>query len=170
MRAIFGLRMIEVCYNINMPIRSTPSSFWKKAKRATNGCLEWTKCLHKDGYGQLGYHNQYWLAHRLAWTLRYGEIPQGMCVCHKCDNPLCIDPDHLFLGTQQENMADMKHKGRRKNVNTGTENGRAIINQEIANEIRAKYDLGSIKQVDLAKRYGVSQPLISMIIRNKHWA
>lgn len=152
-----------------MPTRSTPASFWNQARRATNGCLEWTGCSHKDGYGQLVYHRQYWLAHRLAWTLHYGEIPAGMCVCHRCDNPCCVDPEHLFIGSHSANMADMKHKGRRKNVNTGTENGRAIISQSIADEIRDKYVRGSIKQVDLAHEYGVSQPLISRIIRNKHW-
>lgn len=152
-----------------MPAKHTPDSFWALASRADNGCLEWSRRLHKDGYGEISYRRKYWLAHRLAWFLCNGEIPYGMCVCHKCDNPKCIDPSHLFLGTHSQNMNDMKIKGRRKGINSGEQNGRAKLTYEKATEIRELYLLGETTQKELASRYSVCQTIISLILTNKLW-
>ena len=152
-----------------MPKKSTPESFAKSLLADEKGCMNWTRRTHKDGYGELTYQNKYWLAHRLAWTLANGEIPSGMCVCHSCDNPACCNPDHLFLGTHARNMEDMKVKGRRKNINAGSKNGRAKLTEESAIELRLLYESKEWTQSSLAKRFGVSQGLVSAVIRRVHW-
>jgi len=79
-----------------------------------NGCLEWLGARIQGGYGQLGYKRQHLLTHRIAWELIHGDIPEGLDVCHHCDNPCCIDVNHLFLGTRKENAQDALKKGRLK--------------------------------------------------------
>jgi hypothetical protein len=78
-------------------------------------CIEWTGSVAKNGYGRLCLNGKYILAHRLVWKMVFGAIPPGICVCHRCDNRSCINPDHLFLGTGFDNMQDMVSKGRHSN-------------------------------------------------------
>lgn len=87
--------------------------FWSKV-RIGDGCWEWTASTHKFGYGQLfvEWKARPLQAHRVSWELHFGEIPKGKHVLHKCDNPLCVRPDHLFLGTHEDNLSDMNRKGR----------------------------------------------------------
>ena len=85
------------------------------ATRQPNGCLEWDRARHADGYGHFYLDGRIQLAHRAAWIIANGPIPDDMNVCHRCDNPPCIDPAHLFLGTQSDNVADMVAKGRHMN-------------------------------------------------------
>jgi hypothetical protein len=82
---------------------------------ATNGCHIWVQSVDGWGYGQVYWEGKPWRAHRLSWTAHNGPIPAGMLVLHRCDNPACINPDHLWLGTNDDNMADMKAKGRARN-------------------------------------------------------
>ena len=92
----------------NRPIEKR---FFPRLVERPNGCLEWIGCTdHK--YGSLKVHKVAWRAHRLAWTLAYGDIPTGMLVLHTCDNPPCCNPDHLWLGTQADNVRDKVSKGR----------------------------------------------------------
>ena len=82
-------------------------------------CRPFAGCRTKKGYGQLTYGGKAWRAHRLAWTQTYGPIPPGLCVLHQCDNPPCIEPTHLFLGTRGDNNRDAAAKGRTRNGNSG---------------------------------------------------
>lgn len=89
--------------------------FWLYVEK-TDNCWTWTGATNKDGYGQINSRNatRRILAHRLSWMIHFGGIPSGLFVCHACDNPPCVRPDHLFVGTAMDNMRDMIKKGRAK--------------------------------------------------------
>lgn len=86
--------------------------FFHKTKKTEAGCLEWTGTLHEFGYGQTTWKGKRYNCHRLAWEIYKGQIPRGMFVLHKCDNPKCCNVEHLFLGTQKDNIYDGFDKGR----------------------------------------------------------
>lgn len=92
--------------------RASPTTrFWVNVVK-TDGCWIWTGNFNAFGYGRIGNNGKRELAHRFSWVLHYGPIPKGLIVCHHCDNTACVRPDHLFIGTQQDNMDDMISKNR----------------------------------------------------------
>ena len=91
------------------PVAISKALWNRVAVQEPDACWEWQGTRFPSGYGHFS-HNRY--AHRLVWELTYGPVPKGAGVCHTCDNPPCCNPDHLFLGTQKDNVADMLHKGR----------------------------------------------------------
>jgi len=96
-----------------MANKKTPDDFWRMVEMdSANACWLWIGALRPNGYGVTKYQGRRWAAHRLAWVLTNGSIPDGMLVCHRCDTPLCCNPKHLFLGTVRDNMQDMLKKGR----------------------------------------------------------
>lgn len=97
-----------------MPAPTTPEQFWARVERG-DGCWLWQGMTISGGYGRVGWRGMKAVAHRVAWELTYGPIPEGLWVLHRCDNPPCCNPEHLFLGSRLDNIADMVAKGRGAN-------------------------------------------------------
>lgn len=135
--------------------------FWAKVRQAPNGCLEWTgsRTGGRDRalYGQFTYTKAtkqvHVYAHRFAWMLAHGPIPDGQYICHTCDHGLCLRLDHLFAGTQFDNMRDASAKGRLHVPK--------VRNRERVAAIREKWLAGGVSQIDLATEYGVHPVQIS---------
>lgn len=133
--------------------------FERKVKK-TSRCWLWIGNKN-NGYGRLFFSKKRWLAHRLAWTVYRGEIPKSICVCHRCDNGLCVNPRHLFLGTHRENMEDMSRKGRNRFVSP--------LNADDVRTIKLRYRDEDVTYADLAKAYGVSKVCIEKILLGTRW-
>lgn len=146
--------------------------FWSKVdlSRADEefACWEWAAGQNQRGYGRIMWQNHARGAHRIAYLLAFGEFPPGICVCHHCDNPCCCNPNHLFLGTHNDNMHDMYQKGRRIQVPSyGEKHGKHKLSDAQVADIRERYAQGSVSQDALAKEYDVSQRQIWRIVRLK---
>lgn len=161
--------------------------FWPKVRK-TEGCWFWTGAFNKPigkkwRYGVIsaGTGNGIKTAHRLSWEMHFGPIPGGLLVCHRCDEPSCVRPDHLFLGSHADNSRDMVLKGRSptaprirgrtmpQHSQPGEMNGSAKLTADIVAEIRAKYAAGGVTHIDLGKEYSVSRSLIGAILTRKAW-
>ena len=142
--------------------------FWSKVdKRGPDDCWEWKGSTFAGSkYGQHKRRRKNWRAHRLAYTLAKGPIPDDKIVCHTCDNPPCCNPAHLWLGTHSENQLDCVSKGR--NVpSVGESHGRSKLTTEQVSDIRATYP--TMTQREIAAKFGVSQSQVHRIIRGKNW-
>jgi hypothetical protein len=129
-----------------------------------DSCWEWQGYHMRDGYGAFHFQGKRVIASRFAWILTYGEIPPGMCVLHKCDNPSCVNPRHLFLGTQKDNMQDAVLKLRK----SGPHNGRTKLSWPQVDTIRVLFQMGwSTRRV--AKLFGVNHKTIWQIRAGKTW-
>jgi hypothetical protein len=130
-------------------------------------CWNWTKYRNPQGYGNLGIAGKHWKAHRLAYTLFVGPIPDGMDVLHRCDNPPCCNPAHLFLGNDHTNMRDKMKKGRHV-VRRGEECGRSKLTESQVLMIRRLRDEGqSLWQI--AHQYSTSAAQVHHIVTRKTW-
>jgi hypothetical protein len=142
--------------------------FWEKVDRSGE-CWNWTASLGTHGYGQIGVGGAVVAAYRVAWELTHGPIPKGLCVCHRCDNPKCVNPSHLFIGTQTENLRDMRMKGRARNKpNFGHRNGNARLRDEDVASIRKRYASGESLRT-LGRDYGVWHTTIADIVSRRTW-
>jgi len=140
----------------------------KRLHPAPNGCLEWRGSQDKDGYGRIGRGRRgegMECTHRVAYEAAFGPIPMGMNVLHRCDNPPCCEPTHLWLGTDLDNMADRDAKGRTA-VQKGERNGNAKLTLGQVEEIRV--DARLLREI--AADYGVGQSMVSLIRNGKRWA
>lgn len=143
---------------------------FKSNIKKTNKCWEWTGGIVKDrgGYGRFHANGKSYRAHRISWQIYRGKWPGELFVCHKCDNTKCVNPGHLFLGTTQDNMNDMKKKGRSPKL-SGEKHPSVKLREYQVINIRKTYKKGNITCRELSKRYGVSPSLINLIIKNKRW-
>jgi len=130
--------------------------------RRDGDCIIWTGAHVPRGYGTLKFHGKWEYAHRLAWQERNGPIPTGHFVCHKCDRPACVNPDHLFIGTHAENMEDMKAKGRQR---LGTKNRAAKLSEADVLAIRSSV----LSTTALSAKYGVTPSVLSKARNGLTW-
>lgn len=142
--------------------------FWDKARiTGPEACWEWARSRFPNGYGQIQAHGKPTQAHRVAWELTRGPIPDGMCVLHHCDNPPCVNPSHLWIGTHRDNNADRDQKGRHRSA-LGSAHGHAKLDESSVVAILRLHAKG-ISQRTLAFRYGVSTSIISEIVNGILW-
>jgi predicted XRE-type DNA-binding protein len=147
---------------------NTIESFWERVVvRGPDECWPWKLYCNRCGYGVFGYHGKIYLSHRFAYIATCGDIPNGMHVLHRCDNPPCCNPKHLWLGTHLENMEDMTRK-RRYNDTAREKNGRHKLTEEQVAEIRRLHKTGLL-QKDIAKQFSISQSNVSDIILYQRW-
>lgn len=156
-----------------MPISDMGDRFWSKVDK-TETCWLWTGGLTKDGYGRFWYHGNR-SAHRVIFELLFGTIAPTLNVCHHCDVRRCVRPDHLFVGTQSDNIKDCWAKGRQSfnaQPMRGSRNGNHSLTEDQVREIRAKYSPGHAGHTSetsfnaLAKEYGVSKFAIQYAVKH----
>lgn len=153
---------------IHREVRSPVERFFAQTGRSGE-CLVWTGTILKTGYGRFSRGRKAEgsvAAHRYAWELVHGPIPDGLLVLHKCDNPRCVDVEHLFLGTHADNMADKKAKGRQVR---GERAPKAKLTEAQVLELRAEAAAGA-RVSALARKYGIDRNSVAKIIARKNWS
>lgn len=142
--------------------------FWSCVNRLEpDACWLWTGYIATHGYGVFGIGNHPQIrvrAHRLAWLIVRGAIPVGLEVCHRCDHPACVNPEHLFVATHRDNHLDSVRKGRKRVW------GVQKLNAEQVREIRARAATGSERQQDIAAAFRIARNTVSQIVNRKAWA
>lgn len=148
--------------------------FWAKIKRrGKNECWEWIASKYPMGYGRMS-KNRY--AHRVSWIIHFGEIPKGLCVLHKCDNPPCVNPEHLWLGTMADNIADRDRKGRyisgmlgKQHPRHGEKHSFAKLTEKDVLKIRKLHKESKLTTLKIAQLFNMSYGGISHIIYRSCW-
>jgi hypothetical protein len=151
-----------------MPARRTVpinEHFWTKVDRSGD-CWLWMAARRPSGYGTYYIDRVPMLAHRVAWELTYGPIPKGLWICHSCDTPPCVRPEHLFLGSGRANAMDARRKGR---LQMRERQYAAKLDAATVRNIRERYATGRVSQSSLAAEYGVTQSIVWRVIRRKGW-
>ena len=148
--------------------------FWSYVD-VSEDCWVWTGAKHGKGYGLF---DKRWLgtarAHRISWIIHNGPIPTGMLVCHHCDNPPCINPNHLFIGSAKDNAQDARSKGRLRDMSMnlkhiGEENPASKLTAEKVRAIRRKRAEGALIK-PLAREFGVSPHTIKQVLNGRNWS
>jgi len=140
--------------------------FWSHVRK---DCWCYTATRSHAGHGHLkrhaNGHYKHFQAHAYSWIIHFGEIPDGLCVLHKCDNPCCVNPEHLYLGTRRQNNEEASRKGR---TAKGETHYAAKLSNDTVIEMRRLYSDGHTQKA-LAQKYGIGQGLVSRVVRRKSW-
>lgn len=170
--------------------RELMRNFWRYVEQQPNGCWRWIGGTTNQLYGRFWDGRRKVLAHRYAFETLVGDIPDGMLICHKCDNPNCVNPDHMFIGTMQDNMDDAKQKGRLngrprvirpdcesirkgrtrkyKPVHTPQKRGRkSLVPLEVIEQIVSKFDGTWGQKTSLANEFGITPQRVQYILRKQ---
>ncbi len=142
---------------------NTPEDFMKHVHK-TNSCWEWKGRIDKNGYGKFNYGKNT-LAHRISALINGLDI-ENKCVCHHCDNRSCVNPNHLFVGSQADNMRDMVEKNRAKQ---GVDHPNSKLNPDLVKQIRNMYAQGNISMRRLGEVFNVHELTIYQVVRYKTW-
>lgn len=137
--------------------------------KTDSGCWEWKKAIENTGYGAQQFKGRKCGAHRVSYQIFNGDIQAGLSVLHRCDNRKCVNPDHLFLGTQAENMADMVAKGRSADQR-GEKAPWAKLTKKSVLEIIRQASARTMSQRKIAVMFGISQAQVSQILNRKRWS
>jgi hypothetical protein len=141
--------------------------FWRYVdRRGDDECWPWQAGKKEPGYGNVRWNGRLSLAHRVAYEIASGHAPGALNVLHRCDNPCCVNPAHLFLGTQRDNMADARTKGR---TARGERHGKAVLTAEQVRAIRERFAAGGVTQSQLGREYGITQSHVWHIINYRMW-
>ena len=147
--------------------RTLAQRFWSKVNIADLfDCWEWKASKNKLKYGTFGFDNKIILAHRFVWILIYGNIPKNFCILHKCDNPSCCNPSHLFLGTNKDNVIDKVNKDRQHHPK-GTKNGQSRLTENQVIEIIKLSKTRTSKEI--INMMNVSKSSVYSIVENRSW-
>lgn len=142
--------------------------FFSKVK-ITSGCWCWTGTVrNKDGYGACFLLRKLHMAHRVSWVIHRGPIPENLIVRHSCDNPICVNPEHLRLGTDADNWEDCQQRGRERHPK-GEEHGKARLTEEDVKMIRKQYRPRRVPKWLFAELFGVSVSCIGHVVSGKNW-
>ena len=151
---------------------SFEEKFWSKVSKAEeNACWEWSGALRWNGYGVFRHLNKSVLAHRASFIIHKGPIPDGCVICHSCDNRKCCNPNHLWSGTQKENLQDMFNKNRdakSKPKGSCQNHPRAKLKNTDIDIIKNEYKSGISSRI-IAKKYNVSKRTILNVVQGKNW-
>lgn len=152
-------------------VKAVRARFESKYERKGGvSCWPWTAGTFPEGYGRFTLDGEYYHAHRIAWAIAYEEDPWFYLVLHDCDNPQCVRPEHLYLGSQRDNMLDAKFRSGLGGVSLpGETNPSAKLTSEEAREIRARYEDENITQAELGDEYGVSDSTVCSIVNEVLW-
>ena len=148
---------------------SEEDRFWKYVRKDPDGCWRWTGGVFWDGYGKFMRAGEPWItvrAHRWSYEHHVGEIPTGMLVCHRCDVRSCVNPEHLFIGTNRENLEDAARKGRDP---SGECYGNARLTWQAVDRIRLLRRTTQVSLRSLAGEFGVNEATIRRVIHNEAW-
>ena len=146
--------------------------FWAKVEK-TDSCWFWTAAIGGRGYGSFGIggrspRGRTHPAHRVAWELANGSIPNGLWVLHRCDNKRCVRVDHLYLGTARENSRDAIERGQASGPR-GSRNPRAVLTWDLVAELREVYEAGDIGIRELARKYNLKYPTVRQAVKYESW-
>ena len=152
-----------------VPTEDLAKRLYRRVRPHADGCWYWLGDKTKGGYGRIWQHGVgNTVAHRVSYTLTRGPIPDGKILMHTCDNRACVRPDHLVVGTDQENSDDKHRKGRGW-VPVGERQWQAKLTEDSVREIRKLYATGDYRQQELGEMFGVEQTVISCVVLRKTW-